>query len=837
VLKQIMRLKYLTLCLLGLSLSACTQHVIKSTPASSEQLGVSAANGLNALLETSSYDMAGQFSVHASLDKKNEAGSTVKKPAAKTLTADQKKQIDQALKASKVQLSQKEKTQLYDAVAMERDPYGYFLGDRDSTSSSAGDSIFGVMNDMQFSYDGSVHYRQKLAALNFNIKYLKPTLQVQAQLPFIVDFNDLKLYTNYFALVPFLVNRESQGSYAYVDLSKYKDEFNQLNFKNLSSYLKQMNAVPYALAESNQLSLLPLTAQDQQQGVTRKIRYEGSLQTLFLQMGLFDLVNEPYFTEQVKGQKFKPQEADAAQAETVEEDEAEVVDATDMEGESAEEQLEIAAYRSAARVDELVQNKAHADMYHNDEQEADSAVAVEAEDGGTEYTADAVDAAAAAACAADECDAYSSSDAEDEAVDAAAEVLDAEADVGGLSAEACQALINAKKVPAGYFTLCDDWYGIDLFKKADAAESDTDGDANEGTAVEAAAQLSAFEQLKPLFLAAQSQQLTDADGFKQLWQKHQAEIQQALKKDQDDAIPLTMDVGLDQAGRLLSIDYAVVKQDDRFGEFRFSSTNQISNYGKAKPIDRQLMKNAKSIEEASKGSLLERMSRDLLGTLGAGSTVDAAAETVQKMQEQKTADEMLSQIALDTYKKTDSWLKTYQAVFGLYAVVKQTELGKHYTAAELNEIAELSAYHFNEDLSKPKGAALVRLNQLADKHQLKNSDSFASMGYAVEQIVDDATEEYLEQRGWTKRIKQHKTRQAVFAAYYAERLADEYELSDEQQKQLPKVAQSVAQAFTDDLNNKLSEQSLRNLSADDTELFDQSIYRIVYRDVLTHMPK
>lgn len=828
-----MRLKHLTLCLLGLSLSACTQHVIKSTPASSEPLGVSAANGLNALLETSSYDMAGQFSVHASLDKKNEAGSSVKKQAATSLTADQKKQIDQALKTSKVQLSQKEKNQLYDAVAMERDPYGYFLGDRDSTSSSAGNSIFAVLNDMQFSYDGSVHYRQKLAALNFNLKYLKPTLQVQAQLPLIIDFNDLKLYTNYFALIPFLVNRESQGSYAYIDLSKYKDEFNQLNFKNLATYLKQMNAVPYALADSNQLSLLPLTAQDQQQGVTRKIRYEGSLQTLFLQMGLFDLVNEPYFTEQVKGQKFKPEEADAAQAESVEDAAAQAVENADMESGSAEEQLEIAAYRSAARVDELVQSKVHADMYHSDEQEADPAVAAEAEDGGDEYTADTADAAAAAACAADECDVYSGSDAEDEAVNAAAEAQETEADVGGLSAEACQALINAKKIPAGYFTLCDDWYGIDLFKKADAEESNADG---EDTVADAAAQLSAYEQLKPLFLAAQSQQLTDAEGFKQLWQRHQPEIQQVLKKDQDNAIPLTMDVGLDQAGRLLSIDYAVVKQDDKYGEFRFSSTNQISNYGKAKPIDRQLMKNAKSIEEASKGSLLERMSKDLLGTLGAGSAADAA-DTVQKMQEQKTADEMLSQIALDTYKKTDSWLKTYQAVFGLYAVVKQTDLSKHYTAAELNEIAELSAYHFNEDLSKPKGAALARLNQLADKHQLKNSDSFASMGYAVEQIVDSATKEYLEQRNWAKRIKQHKNRQAVFAAYYAERFADEYSLSEEQQKRLPKTAQIVAQAFTDDLNHKLSEQSLRNLSADDAELFDQSIYRIAYRDVLTHMPK
>ncbi len=34
-----MRLKYITLCLLGLSISGCTQHVIKSNASSDQQLG------------------------------------------------------------------------------------------------------------------------------------------------------------------------------------------------------------------------------------------------------------------------------------------------------------------------------------------------------------------------------------------------------------------------------------------------------------------------------------------------------------------------------------------------------------------------------------------------------------------------------------------------------------------------------------------------------------------------------------------------------------------------------------------------------------------------------
>ncbi len=45
---------------------------------------------------------------------------------------------------------------------------------------------------------------------------------MQAQLPMVVDFNDYKFYTNYFAFMPFMVNRESQDRFAYIDFSKHK---------------------------------------------------------------------------------------------------------------------------------------------------------------------------------------------------------------------------------------------------------------------------------------------------------------------------------------------------------------------------------------------------------------------------------------------------------------------------------------------------------------------------------------------------------------------------------------------------------------------------------------
>ena len=56
-----MRLKYLSLCLLGLSISGCSQHVIKSNTHNNLALSEQATQGLNALFENSSYDLKGQF--------------------------------------------------------------------------------------------------------------------------------------------------------------------------------------------------------------------------------------------------------------------------------------------------------------------------------------------------------------------------------------------------------------------------------------------------------------------------------------------------------------------------------------------------------------------------------------------------------------------------------------------------------------------------------------------------------------------------------------------------------------------------------------------------------
>lgn len=160
-----MRIKYLTLCLMGLSLSACSQHVIKTNSASNN-LEQKAINSLNAMYEYPSYDYRGKFNIHVEPQQNNTNAKVDNAP----LDAALKQKVDQYLRDQKVNLNSKQKQALYVALAQEQKSYGRSKVDKFTQI------MANVLNDMQFEYDGSVHYRQKVGSFNLTARYEKPTL-------------------------------------------------------------------------------------------------------------------------------------------------------------------------------------------------------------------------------------------------------------------------------------------------------------------------------------------------------------------------------------------------------------------------------------------------------------------------------------------------------------------------------------------------------------------------------------------------------------------------------------------------------------------------------------
>ena len=793
-----MRLKYLSCCLFSLSIVGCSQHVIKSNSNTSNSTNTSleqqAVTGVNAMYEYPSYDYRGNMGFQFDTSKGKVANTQTTSNSTQNLDPAIQKQLDQYLKQQKLSLSKQEKQALYEAILAEQSPYSYGQGS-DSSSARIAAGLMNFMNDLKISYDGSVHYRDKMASLNLVAKYQKPTLLVEAKLPMVVDFQNYKFYANYFAFMPYLVNKDSQASYAYLDFSKYKQDLDRVNVPKLVDYLKQMNALPYVLADTKQLQRMHVSASEKQQGISNKIRYQGDLGNLMLQMSLFEQINKPYLTQRVMG---------VVETDTVSEDASivaeEAAKAADAAVAASSESVSAQAYASSERVATLINNRLDELLYP--EQESTDA---------SEHTEEVAEA--------------QEETVEDEvAEDVATGAVAAASSSQLLSEQACEALLSSKKhLAIGDVTYCQDIYGIKLLQTAQGkAKSTASASALEQKVL-------AMQEVQQIFEPYVSDQLTDVQAFKALWIKHQPEIQAALAES-GQAMPVTIDVALDNQGRAVDLAYQLQFADETIGNFGINLDMQVSNYGHATPIDKKALRDAKSVEEVTKGSMLENVVTGFTKSLGmSGTGVDG------QQGEQLSFDQQLSDLAEKTFANTGSYIKTYQSVFVLMLSANRPEIVKHYSNSELNEIAEVYAYRFNDRLEEPKGKALTRLNSLKAKHKLLDPDQFDELGYSAARIVQDASEGAKEYQAWNKRIQQFKTPQAVFADYYIELFKDDYELNAEQTKTLKSAAAVLGQAFADDSKDKLSEQSIAKLNKDHDGFMDYDLYEKAYVAVVKHL--
>jgi hypothetical protein len=753
-----------------------------------------AVTGVNAMYEYPSYDYRGNMGFQFDTSKGKVANTQTTSNSTQNLDPAIQKQLDQYLKQQKLSLSKQEKQALYEAILAEQSPYSYGQGS-DSSSARIAAGLMNFMNDLKISYDGSVHYRDKMASLNLVAKYQKPTLLVEAKLPMVVDFQNYKFYANYFAFMPYLVNKDSQASYAYLDFSKYKQDLDRVNVPKLVDYLKQMNALPYVLADTKQLQRMHVSASEKQQGISNKIRYQGDLGNLMLQMSLFEQINKPYLTQRVMG---------VVETDTVSEDASTVAEEAEKAADAAvaasSESVSAQAYASSERVATLINNRLDELLYP--EQESTDA---------SEHTEEVAEA--------------QEETVEDEvAEDVATGAVAAASSSQLLSEQACEALLSSKKhLAIGDVTYCQDIYGIKLLQTAQGkAKSTASASALEQKVL-------AMQEVEHIFEPYVSDQLTDVQAFKALWIKHQPEIQAALAES-GQAMPVTIDVALDNQGRAVDLAYQLQFADETIGNFGINLDMQVSNYGHATPIDKKALRDAKSVEEVTKGSMLENVVTGFTKSLGmSGTGVDG------QQGEQLSFDQQLSDLAEKTFANTGSYIKTYQSVFVLMLSANRPEIVKHYSNSELNEIAEVYAYRFNDRLEEPKGKALTRLNSLKAKHKLLDPDQFDELGYSAARIVQDASEGAKEYQAWNKRIQQFKTPQAVFADYYIELFKDDYELNAEQTKTLKSAAAVLGQAFADDRKDKLSEQSIAKLNKDHDGFMDYDLYEKAYVAVVKHL--
>ncbi|WP_064193702.1 hypothetical protein, partial [Acinetobacter baumannii] len=689
------------------------------------------------------------------------------------LDAELQKKVNQYLREQKVALSKAQKQTLYAAIANEQGDFGLTSSARSEKINTV---LFNLLNDLQFSYDGSIHYRQKMGSFNLTAKYEKPTLLVQAKLPMVLDLENYKFYINYFGLMPYLVNKDNQNNLAYVDFSKYKAFFKNVDKKKFIEYLKASSAVSYRLAEPQNLQRVSLTEADRKAGAVERIRLKTTVEQLLLEVDLFGQVNEKYLQKSVLGLD------EEKLAETLA---AEIAASDAKKGTAGKEEQKVSSDDAAAVSQQLYS-------------------LVNAHLGNTSTSED------------EEVESASSEEASDVAV-AEAEQTSENEEVVALTEDQCIELKSLKKpVALGDINYCQ-IYGIDVLDQSD-------------TSIQKAQIKSRQDALKQTFEAYNQNQFINDEAFKALWLKHKDEIEQALPKQRN---PITIDVALDDKGRAVNMDYDVDYTPAEFKHrFNIKADMQILNYGKATSIDQQQLKQAKSVAEASKGSMLENFIKGFSEKLGQSDVSEHPVGTHSDVQD---LDANLAVLADKTYDATHAYDKTYKAVFIAKLTAEKPSYIKYYSVQQLQEIAEVYAYWFSdEDTYNPQGKALERITALQKKHHLEQDDQFDhELGRAVDHIVLTTIQGKTGREAWQKLQKQYKQPAQLFSKQYQLEFEKQNGVSAEEKHLLSETADILGNVYVAARKKQLSEKTIQNLKPEHNEFIDYEIFREVYKQMVT----
>ncbi len=786
-----MHLKKLTLCLLGLSLSACSTHVIKSNALNADQDAPQRAiQGFNALYEYPNFDYRGQFQVHLDRPQKDQ---NLKSADSKQLDPAIEKKVNQYLKDQKIKLTDIQKKELYQAIAKQDSNYiSRFVG-------MGADVVQNIVNDLQIRYDGTVNYRQKMASFNLETQYKKPNLSVEMRIPTVLDMNNYKFYTHIFSIMPYLANSQDQDKYAYYDFSKYKDDINKVNGKALIELLKQSGATSYLIAAPHQIQNLAVSSADKQVGIVEKIRLNTSVEEMFLQGQLYSTVNRQYLMNSVFGlnqsniAKILGPSSDSQASDEAYEAAQEAMKAADeaVAGITSSDDSANDASSAMYQLYNAVNRKSHEDL--EEEVEAgDAAQAARAavEDDGDDATADQ----------------DQERDSDDEAVEAAADGNTTKI----LTEQQCEDLTKAKANPRfGDVEYCQYHYEIDVLKGEQQKESSSDTALREKNKT----------ALVSTFNGYAKDQLVDAQQFKQLWNQHLTEIESSLPAP-DKRNPLIVDLSLDNKGRAVKADYDMGLDLDTLNrKLNIKMDMQFLNYGNASKIDQNVLKQAKPFKEIFKGSIMQQAVGGIAGS--------------ERSDEQKylSLDERLEQLAEQVFAQTGSYEKTYKAVFIAKLTAQKPELIKQYSAQDLQEIAAIYAYSYSdEEIYNPKGQALKQIQALQKKHHLEDDHQYDDeLGNDVDEIVAKiwkAKQSTLEVQGL---VKKYKTTEAVFAQYYMQKFEAENEIEKSQRGEFIKTAKVLAKSYVAFKNNKFSDQVVSTLNVDSTEFIDYDLFKQAYQ--------
>ncbi|RYZ52608.1 MAG: hypothetical protein EOP49_09150, partial [Sphingobacteriales bacterium] len=126
----------------------------------------------------------------------------------------------------------------------------------------------------QFNYSGVMDLPHYKISLTPEIRYEAVNMSGYIRVPMLLDLKNSDLYSDLSAFSPWLVPAANDGKYTRFDGSRYK---NRVDLKNLYQLMQQTTQAGYIWPDARDFKELPLSAQERQQGATRKIQFSTAL--------------------------------------------------------------------------------------------------------------------------------------------------------------------------------------------------------------------------------------------------------------------------------------------------------------------------------------------------------------------------------------------------------------------------------------------------------------------------------------------------------------------------------------------------------------------------------
>lgn len=282
-----MKLKTLTIALLGLNFVACAHQPIGKNV----QLSQKVYQGYEHLVSDESYAYNGKMSFYLDgIETSPQNKSQPQQPTPEQETR-QKVLLESLQKPEKITTQQQQwMKEGLDHVSVTA-----------PKSEKMAQTFQTFFNRFYYSYDGVMDLKRGQMSFNPKMGYESRNAQAWMSFPMALDLKNNNIYADISALSPLLTDPQYDGRYVVFNYTELLGK--GINQRPLLEFMRDWMLINAALAKESDYQTIALTADDKQQGGVERIRYNVSFAELMAQYALYTYLNADYLKTIIKNEQ------------------------------------------------------------------------------------------------------------------------------------------------------------------------------------------------------------------------------------------------------------------------------------------------------------------------------------------------------------------------------------------------------------------------------------------------------------------------------------------------------------------------------------------------------